>query len=201
MGPTVWHIVGLARAVRSGTAPAALPPQTGLRMIQEGFPTHDWITRLASEERRQDAVLAVARSAAARDAALVTTHGPRLLESLAMMIASDVERFRQEFPDDLVRHIAVDMAPDGGFEVRRSAYPCVTLNVAPQWTSKVVGCRYRFTPGPALPVREDRFALGFAPLQDDACFKHQGSGQLFISLPALSEYLLTPVFTGRPRIG
>jgi hypothetical protein len=170
-------------------------------VIQEGFPRHEWITRLAAEERGRDAVTALARDAAARDAAFVTTNGPRLVESLAMMIADDIARFRDEFPDDPVRHLALDMAADGGFEVRRTGYPAVALNVTPQWTSGTVACRYRFTPGAGVPTREDRFTLGVAPLADQACFKHQGSGEVFPGLPALSQYLLTPVFTGRPRVG
>jgi hypothetical protein len=170
-------------------------------MIQEGFPKHEWISRLAGEERERDAVIALARNVAARDAALVTAYGPRLVESLAMTIAGDVARFREEFPDDRVRHVAIDMAADGGFEVRRSGYPAVVLNVTPRWTSGVVACRYRFTPNADLPVREDRFALGFTPLGDDAGLKHQDSGRVFADLSILSEYLLTPVFTGRPRVG
>ena len=170
-------------------------------MIQEAFPRPEWIARLTVEQRGRDAVAASARHTAARDAALVTAHGPQLLESLAMIVSSDVARFGEEFPDDPVHHMAVDLAADGGFEVRRTAYPTVALNVTPQWTSGVVACRYRFKPSADLPVREDRFALGVSPLGDEACFKHQGSGEGFASLPALSEYLLTPVFTGRPRVG
>ncbi len=170
-------------------------------MIQEEFPIHQWVTRLADDERRRDAVIADARQTAARDAAFVLTYGRGLVESLAATIGSDVERFRQEFPDDPVRHMAIEAGPDGGFEVRRSGYPAVALNVAPEWTTATVSCRYRFTPSAELPTREDRFALVFAPVGDEARFKHQGSGQLFADVHALSEYLLTPVFTGRPRVG
>ena len=170
-------------------------------MTQEGFPRHEWITRLAGEERQRDAVVALARTAAVRDAELVTEHGPRLLESLGLIIAGDVARFRDEFPGDPVRHLALDIAEHGGFEARRSGYPTVVLTVSPQWTSGVVACRYRFTPSAELPVREDRFTLGFTPHGGDVCFKHQGSGEVFAVLHALSEYLLTPLFTGRPRVG
>ena len=82
-------------------------------MIQEGFPTHEWITRLADDERRRDAVISAARESAARDAAFVLAHGRGLVESLAATVATDVERFGQEFPDDRVRHMSVDAAPDG----------------------------------------------------------------------------------------
>ncbi len=170
-------------------------------MIQEGFPINPWVARLADDERRRDAVVADARQSAAREAAFVLTYGRGLVASLAATIGADVERFRQEFPEDPARHMAVDVAADGGFEVRRSEFPTVALNVTPQWTTATVNCRYRFTPSPELPTREDRFALVFVPVGDEARFKHQGSGQLFADVPALSEYLLTPVFTGRPRVG
>ena len=156
-------------------------------MIQEGFPTHEWITRVADDERRRDAVIALATNAAAREAALVTKHGRQLLQALTAIIAGDVARFRQEFPDDPARHTMLDVAADEGFEVRRSAYPTVALSLTPQWTLGLVACRYRFRPGADLPVREDRFTLGLTPSGDDACFKHQGSGEVFARLPALSE--------------
>ena len=85
--------------------------------------------------------------------------------------------------------------------MRRTAYPSVTLIVAPQWDSATLGCEYRFTPAADRPVRQDRFSLVFEPVGNEARFKHQNSGQVFGDVHALSEYLLTPVFTGRPRVG
>lgn len=170
-------------------------------MIQEGFPVHQWVMRLADEERKRDAVVAGAREAAARDAAFVLAYGRGLVESLVATIGSDVERFRQEFPDDPLRHMAMDAGADGGFEVRRSGFPTVELHVAPEWSTATVNCRYRFTPSAELATREDRFVLGFVPVGDEAHFKHHASGQVFANVAALSEYLLTPVFTGRPRVG
>ena len=159
----------------------------------------EWITRLADDERRRDAVIAAATQLAARDAAFVVAHGQRLVDELGATIVSDVERFRQEFPEDQVRHVTVSRA-DGGFEVRRVSYPSVTLTVAPQWTTSTVDCRYRFTPNSGLPTREDRSVLVFTADGDDPRFKHQNSGRVFGSLQALSEHLLTPVFTGRPSL-
>ena len=44
-------------------------------MIQEGFPTHEWITRLADDERRRDAVTAAERGAGDGARALRITSG------------------------------------------------------------------------------------------------------------------------------
>lgn len=169
-------------------------------MIQEGFPKHEWTTRLAAEERGRDAVIALAVDTAAHDTALVAANGPRLVESLAMTIAEDIARFRDEFPENSVRHLVLGLAPNGGFEVQRRGYPAVSLMVTPDWTSRTVTCRYRFIPAEGVPAREDGFVLGFRPLADQTCFEDQGSGEVFRDLPVLSEYLLTPLFTGRARV-
>lgn len=171
-------------------------------MVQETFPRYEWITQLAHDERQRDAVIAAARDIAERDAAFVVAHGRELIEALAGAVAGDVEHFHREFPDDPARRLSVERRPDGGFVVRRSTLPSVELTVSPQWTNATVGCQYRFTPGTNLPAREDRCVLVFTPAAGvDARFKHQGSGHVFATVHALSEYLLTPVFTGRPRIG
>lgn len=171
-------------------------------MTQEGFPRHEWITRLADEERRRDAVIATARDLAARETAFVVAHGRQLTDALATTVASDVEYFHHEFPEDTFRHLTIDAGADGGFVVRRSAFPSVQLTVTPQLPAARIRCQYQFTPGPDLPTREDHFLLVFTPAAGvDARFKHQDSGHVFASVQVLSEYLLTPVFTGRPRVG
>jgi hypothetical protein len=51
-----------------------------------------------------------------------------------------------------------------------------------------------------LPPREDRLELVFAGNGGETLqLKHHGTGQVFASADAISEYLLVPVFTGRPR--
>jgi hypothetical protein len=63
-----------------------------------------------------------------------------------------------------------------------------------------VSCHYRFTPAAGLPPRDDRFELMFADDGDATLrMKHHGTGQVFSTVDALSEFLLQPVFTGRPR--
>ena len=63
-----------------------------------------------------------------------------------------------------------------------------------------MGCHYRFTMTNGLPPREDRLELVFAGNGGETLqLKHHGTGQVFASADAISEYLLVPVFTGRPR--
>jgi hypothetical protein len=52
-----------------------------------------------------------------------------------------------------------------------------------------------------LPPRDHRFDLVFVvELEEEALhIKHTGTGQVFTTADALSEFLLVPVFTGRPR--
>ena len=62
-------------------------------------------------------------------------------------------------------------------------------------------CHYRFTLPNGLPPREDRIDVRFAggDGSETLQMKHHGTGQLFPTADALSEFLLVPVLTGRPR--
>ena len=161
----------------------------------------DWIKRLADEERRRDAVRDREEEMAAKKADLVRVHGRRLVENLRAAVSRDVEAFRQEFPQDPVREILFeDSQPDGGFVVRKPGFPAASLHVSPRLGTAAVGCHYRFTPNNGLPPREDRLELVFAGDGETTLqIKHLGTGHLFDTADALSEYLLVPVFTGRPR--
>ena len=78
--------------------------------------------------------------------------------------------------------------------------PTASLNVAPNLDAASVSCQYRFTPTNGLPPREDRLDLMFTGDAGDTLqIKHHGTGQVFATADALSEYLLAPVLTGRPR--
>jgi hypothetical protein len=168
--------------------------------MTEGPITGGWITRLADDERKRDAVRAVKLEAEARRTELVLKHGRGLIDELRATIAHDVDVFRHEFPGDRARDVSVGSEAEGGFAVRRPGDPSVSLSVVPRWDVAAVGCHYRFTSSNGLPAREDRFELVFASHGDNAAqFRHLGSGQVFATADALSEYLLTPVFTGRPR--
>ena len=169
-----------------------------------GVVTADWIKRIAEDERKRDAVRAREEEIAARKADLVRLNGRRLLDELRATIARDVEAFRDEFAGDPSRDIVVDpVDATGGFVVRKPPSPAVLLTVAPHLERAAMDCHYRFTSTGGLPPREDRLELLFAPDgvagADTLQIKTQRTGQVFASADALSEYLLGPVFTGRPR--
>lgn len=161
----------------------------------------EWIKRIADDERQRDAVRLRDEETVARKADLVRLHGRRIIDELRAAVARDVEAFRDEFPGDPARDIVVEVTePDGGFVVRKPPFPAVSLSVDPRIDAAMMNCHYRFTLTNGLPPREDRFDLAFAGDGGDILqVKHHGTGQLFITADTLSEFLLGPVFTGRPR--
>jgi len=163
--------------------------------------TAEWITRLADDERKRDDVRLRVTEAATRKAHLVAVHGQRLLDELRATIERDIRMFRDEFPEDRAREILFEaVPPDGGFAVRKPEYPTAALSLAPHLPTASVSCEYRFTPANGLPPREDRLEFMFTSNGDDSLqIKHHGSGRVFSNADELSEYLLAPVFTGRPR--
>jgi len=165
--------------------------------------TGEWITRLAEDERKRDGVRLRVTEAAARKAHLVAVHGQRLLDELRTAVVRDIETFRDEFPGDPARAILYEVVqPDGGFVVRKPQYPTAALSVVPHLLAASVSCEYRFTPTNGLPPREDRLEFMFTSDDggdDRLQIKHHGTAQVFTNADGLSEYLLVPVFTGRPR--
>ena len=161
----------------------------------------DWIRRIVDDERTRDAVRQKEEQIAARKADLVRIHGRRLIEELRTAVKRDIETFREAFAGDRARDIGFSDAPsDVGFVVRKPDAPGVALTVTWREDAAAGSCHYRFTPASGLPPREDRLDLVFtdeggATLQ----IRHHGTGQLFATADALSEFLLVPVFTGRPR--
>jgi hypothetical protein len=161
----------------------------------------DWIKRIADDERRRDTVRVREDELAARKADLVRRNGQGLIDELRAAVTRDVEAFREEFAGESARNIVVDAtALDGGFVVRKPAPSAVSLTVSPNLETAAMVCHYRFTLTNGLPPREDRIDVMFAgdgggTLQ----MKHQGTGQVFATADALSEFLLVPVLTGRPR--
>ena len=164
--------------------------------------TMEWITRLAEDERKRDDVRLRATEAVMRKADLVRVHGQRLLDELRTAVVRDIEAFRGEFPGDPAREILFEaIQSDGGFVVRKPEYPAATLSVTLHLLTASFSCAYRFTPTNGLPPREDRLEFMFTSDDGDdrLQIKHHGTGQVFTNADALSEYLLVPVFTGRPR--
>jgi hypothetical protein len=161
----------------------------------------DWIKRIADDERKRDAVRVREEETAARKAELVRLNGRRLIDELRATVTRDVEAFRAGFPGDRARDIVLETTEaDGGFVVRKPAPHAVSLTVAPQLDATAMACHYRFVPTNNMPPRDDRFELVFAGDEGPALqIKHHGTGRVFATAEAVSEFLLVPVFTGRPR--
>jgi hypothetical protein len=161
----------------------------------------DWIKRIAEDERKRDMVRAKEEEMTARKADLVRRNGRRIIDELRATVTRDAEAFRDEFAGDRSRDIVVEAtADDGGFVVRKPAPTAVSLTVAPNLEAAAVVCHYRFTLANGLPPREDRIDVTFAGDGGETLqMRHHGSGQVFATADALSEFLLVPVLTGRPR--
>lgn len=169
--------------------------------MSNGVVVADWMKRLVEEERKRDAVRVREEEEAARKADLVRLNGRRLIDELRATVTRDVEAFREEFAGDRTRDIVLEATePEGGFVVCKPACPTVSLTVAPHLEAAAIGCHYRFTPTSGMPPREDRFELVFADDgRETLQMKHPGTGKVFATADALSEFLLVPVFTGRAR--
>lgn len=161
----------------------------------------DWIKRVAEDERKRDAARVTEGELAARKADLVRRNGQRLIDELRATVTRDVGDFRDEFAGESARDIVVDAtSPDGGFLVRKPAPAAVSLTVTPNLEAGAMVCHYRFTLTNGLPPREDRIDVMFTGDGGETLqLKHHGTGQLFATAAALSEFLLVPVLTGRPR--
>jgi len=161
----------------------------------------NWIKRVADDERQRDAVRVRETEMAARKADLVRLNGQRLIDELRATLVRDVAAFRDEFAGDATRDIVVDdIEPGGGFVVHKPAPAAVSLTIVPNLEGAVMACHYRFVPTNGLPPREERFDVVFAGDGGETLqLKHYGTGQVFPTCDALSEFLLVPVFTGRPR--
>ncbi|MEP7309433.1 MAG: hypothetical protein ABJA98_28340 [Acidobacteriota bacterium] len=161
----------------------------------------DWIKRIADDEQRRDAVRVREEETAARKAELVSQHGRRLLDELRVTVTRDLEAFLGLFSGSHLRDIVLEDMELAGFVVRKSSPPAVSLTVAPHLNVAALRCHYRFTASNGLPPREDRLELMFAEDADTGVMhlKDHGTGQVFTTPDALSEFLLVPVFTGRPR--
>jgi len=161
----------------------------------------DWIKRIADDERRRDAVRIEQTAIAARKGDLVRREGQRLVDELRAAVVRDVSAFRDEFVGDRGRDVTVDVAPpDGGFSVRKPPPAAVWLTVTPNLDLATLVCAYGFTTTDGLPPREDRVDVMFVDDGTEALrMKHNGTGKMFACADDLSEFLLVPVLTGRPR--
>jgi hypothetical protein len=161
----------------------------------------DWIKRIAEDERQRDAARLKEDERLARKADLIRLNGRRLIDELRATVTRDVDAFRDEFAGDRTRDVVVEaVALDGGFVVRKPAPAAASLTVTPNLDAAAVGCHYRFTATNGLPPREERSDVIFAGDGSQTLqIRHHGTGQVFATADALSEFLLVPVLTGRPR--
>jgi hypothetical protein len=160
----------------------------------------DWIKRLADDERMRDAVRLQAAEKVARQANFDRRNGEQLMGELRAAITRDVEAFREEFPGDDTRAVAVEAAgPGGGFVVRKPARLGVSLTVTPNLGAAAMVCHFRFMLADGLPPREDRFEIAFAGESESLLMRHHQTGQVFATVDDLSEFLLVPVLSGRSR--
>jgi hypothetical protein len=161
----------------------------------------DWVKRVADDERRRDTVRIREDELAARKADLVRRSGRRLIDDLRATVTRDVDAFRAEFTGDPSRDVVVETDEvDGGFVVRKPAPAAASLTVAPSLEAATMVCRYRFTLANGMPPREDRIDVILTGDDSETIqMKHHGTGQIFTTVEALSELLLVPVLTGRPR--
>jgi hypothetical protein len=161
----------------------------------------DWIRRIADDERQRDTARAKQIELAARKDDLVARQGQRLLDEVRAAVVRDAGAFRDEFAGDRSRDIAVDLGPAaGGFAVHKPAPSAVSLTVTANAASASLMCSYTFTPAGGMPPREDRLHIMFVDDGGETLrMKHDGTGRIFASGDDLSEFLLVPVLTGRPR--
>lgn len=161
----------------------------------------DWVKRIADDERKRDAVRVKEDETAARKADFVRRHGRELIDEVRATVTRDVEAFRDEFAGDRTRDIVLEsIGAHGGFAVRKPAPAATSLTVTPNLDAGAMACHYRFTVADGLPPREDRFDVIFAGDGAETLqIRHPGTGQVFATAGALSEFLLVPVLTGRPR--
>src|SRR5947208_13254617 len=109
--------------------------------------TSEWITLLAADERKRDDERSRIADVAARKADLVRLQGRQLIDELRTAVMRDLDAFRSEFPADAAREMTFEaVPPDGGFVIRKQAYPIAALSVTPHLPSGSVTCEYRFTP-------------------------------------------------------
>jgi hypothetical protein len=161
----------------------------------------DWIKRVADAERQRDAARARLIELAARKDNLVARQGRRLLDDVRASVVRDAAAFRDEFAGDCSRDVAVDLGlSDGGFAVHKPKPSAVSLTVTASADSASLMCAYSFSPTEGMPPREDRIHIMFVDDGGETLrMKHNGTGKVFMSGDDLSEYLLVPVLTGRPR--
>ena len=156
----------------------------------------DWVPHFFEEERHRERLQSREAASALQRAENNAAHVRTLMDLLRARMSGDIEAFAKAFPD---RKISQEEHPGGGFTMRRGHYPEVRLTVEPNPNAGTLTVDYVFasqsgvlTPKPMFLELADHPA-GRPHFRDD------GGQHAFRTIAQLSEYLLVPVFTGRPR--
>jgi hypothetical protein len=157
----------------------------------------EWVKHFIAEERQRDEGRRREAAAAASRADYVGFHLHRILDALADRVARDVELFSREFPDRGLDFHRDPLSP--GFIVRRESYPEASLTVTPDLSAGTIAIGYVFASqtGTVKP-KAQTLELGGETI-DTLHFRNDAEQHAFRTVAQLSEYLLVPVFTGRPR--
>jgi len=156
----------------------------------------DWVAHFVEEERHRERVQSREAASAAQQADNNRAQVRTLMDLLRARLSGDIEVFSKAFPD---RKISQDDHPGVGFTVRRGHYPEVKLTVEPHPNTGTITVDYVFaSPSGVLTPKPMFLELAGHPTGQPH-FRDEAGQHAFRSVAQLSEYLLVPVFTGRPR--
>ena len=168
--------------------------------MNTGVMVADWIKRVVDDERGRDAVRDKENEAAARKADFVRLTKRRVIEELRATVTRDVDAFRDAFEGDPGRAIVVESTElADGIVIRKPAPAAASLTLTPHPGTAAIVCHYQFFVMDGLPPREHCIDVTCLGGGDALQFKQISSGQTFTTVDAVSEFLLIPVLTGRPR--
>jgi hypothetical protein len=157
----------------------------------------NWISRFIEEERLREKADVREAAAIARQIANDRVHLRSLLNQLSEQVASDVSAFAREFPD---RALSFEGNPlNGGFTVRRGHYPEVKLSVDANMNAGTIEITYVVSAETGTQTLKPRFLELGGHASGSLHFRDEPGQQTFRTITQLSEHLLVPVFTGRPR--
>jgi hypothetical protein len=156
----------------------------------------DWVAHFVEEERHRERVQSREAASVAQQAENNVAHVRTLMDLLRARLLGDAEAFAKAFPD---RKISQEDHPGGALTVRRGHYPEVRLTVEPNPNAGTITVDYVFTSqsGVLTPKPMVLELAGDPAGRPD--FRDDAGQHAFRTIAQLSEHLLVPVFTGRPR--
>jgi hypothetical protein len=124
------------------------------------------------------------------------THVRALMDALRTRLASDVQRFAEAFPE---RKISVDDQAGPDVTIRRGHYPEVRLTIEPNLDAGTITINYVFASRAGVEAPKPAILELSGQDGGPAHFRDHTAQHAFRTIAQLSEYLLIPVFSGRPR--